>query len=70
MGVTVWRYHNPEEGHWKRVSRAWFDRFWDGNERLEGAQEARFADVVVFLEDREPVPGRLNVTFSQLSAEF
>ncbi len=71
MGIAVWNYLHIEDGKWKRVSVPWVDRFWDGDERLPGATEARFAEVVLMLKDRKPPMQAPQVNFPRyrLNAE-
>ncbi len=55
MGATIWTFEGTGAG-WRRLSSKWADRFWRGEERVEGGADALLAaTVIVQLEDREPM---------------
>ena len=55
MAATLWLFRNLSEGRWKKVSRSWYDRFWNGDEAIEDVTELRFAEIALMLKNRKPI---------------
>ncbi len=57
MSVSIWIYLHLGEGRWRRMSLAWLDRFYHGQDRVPNpsSAEAELAEVAIAREGRNLV---------------
>lgn len=54
MSVSIWVYLHLGEGRWRRMSLAWLERFYKGQDRVPNplSAEAELAEIVITREGR------------------